>query len=676
MSYSLIIPSKVEEAEDVVAKMVSEGKLRRNPQAVAWWLAHWYLKGIRNFSEINYNSGSVTVGYTDTDGLLQFQYEGIVAQYSSQLGRLMAINLSPVVRRKGVSLDGLRKAGIGQTVLSASFPDRKVEELKMSLFPTLLMYGTAGVVLWVENEDSMGIEIVMPWELLPIPVSMSAPSDARGLIRRRMVPKKWVQKLAASVGERSKKYNEMTTFEVPVGEMPDEVATRFGSYNQGLGFSSQGSSVRDISKGMKYDGAGGPRKKQDKTKMDITELVEVWTYAPDNYLDEYLVFAGGKLLMRNKMYKPTHPPIAVCRDTTVGGFWGRSYIGTLIPLNTEIEFALSSTFQALHDFDTYGVTMWPASAGTPAEADRGSDGLRKLLYEVDYTVPDQKPFNVQPAKMTPFHMKAVELAAQLNEKIANQPQSLMQGDAPGRVDSSQGLGLLFELSSVPLAPIAKSVSEAVSQVYRAALGISKDTWDGDKVVDISSLDDGVAGVKLDAEAGTMSLEDNNIPHPDEVTVTVSSAVPISDEQKKSELKDALEKGIITLREYQFKVREEGLDLPVGDEPAWQNYRRAKMENILLFGDGREPGNITPSERDLHAVHLEVLDAFMAKPEFHLAEQPVRDLFVEHHEYHTTGLGSLPEGMDSAEDAAEQSMMMGDMSQMGPEMQMPPMEGMM
>jgi hypothetical protein len=666
MGYAITIPKNEEEAQFVISKLVRDGKQRRNPQAVGWWINHWFLRGARNFTQLNYNEGSVTVGYTDTDGILQFQYEGVTAQYIGQLGRLLAIDLAPVARRKGISLDGLRKSGIGQTVLSAAFPDRKIENFKMDLFSALLMYGTAGVVLWVENEDSMGMEVVMPWELLPIPVTLSSPQGARGIIRRRMVPQKWVKDLSAMMGKRkSRAFQEMLTYEVPVGDMPAEVYNRFQGENSGLSFWGDGTVLHDKTMQKNYIGAGGARK-EDKTRMKITELAEVWMFTPDGYLDEYLVQAGDKLLFRSKMTTPKHPPIAVARDTTVGGFWGRSYVGTLIPLNTEIEFALQSTFQALQDFDTYGVTMWPASAGTPAEADRGSDGIRKLLYEVDYTVPEQKPFNVQPAKMTPFHMKSVELAVQLNDKIANQPQALMQGDAPGRVDSSQGLGLLYEFSSVPLAPIAKSVAEAVSTIYRAALGVARDTWASDKVVEINSLDDGVAGVTLDTEAGTMSLKDNAIPHPDEVVVTVSSAVPQSDEQKKTDLKEALDRQVITLREYQFKVREEGLDLPVGDESAWQNYRRAKMENILLFGDGHKSGEIIPSERDMHQVHLDVLDAFMAKPEFHLADQAVRDKFVEHYDYHMTGLGTLPEGMPSPDEAAEMAMMMGDQSQMGPE----------
>jgi len=671
MAYNLVIPKETKEAEAVISRLVKEGKSRRNPQAVRWWINHWYMRGARHFSQLDYSSGTVNIGYTDSSGVLKFQFEGIIAQYASQLGRLMAINLDPIVRKRGISLDGLRKAGIGQTVLNSAFPSRKVEQLKMDLFPALLMYGTAGVVLWVENQDSMGLEVVMPWELVPIPISMASPAGTRGLMRRRMVPKEWVKKLATTIGERSKKYEEMVSYNIPIGDMPDETASRFTSDTTALGFSAASNAIRDTSNKQSF--SGGPKKK-DKTKIDVVELVEVWMLTPDGYLDEYLVHAGEKQLLRNKMTKPTHPPIAIARDTPVGGFWGRSYIETLIPLNTEIEFALAGTFQALQDFDTYGITMWPASAGTPALADRASDGLRKMIYEVDYTVPDQKPFNVQPAKMTPFHMQAVEMAATLNEKIANQPQALMQGDAPGRVDSSQGLGLLFELSSVPLAPVARSISEAVSQIYRAALEVTRDTWSGSQVVDLNTLDDGVAGVKLDTETGTMSLEDNNIPHPDEVNITVSSAVPISDEQKKAELKEALAQQRITLREYQFKVREEGLDLPVGNEQEWQNYRRAKMENILLFGDGEAPGKIIPSDRDNHMVHLEVLDAFMAKPEFHLANQAVRNAFVEHHEFHTVGLGQLPIGMGSPEDEAEMAAMkQGTMAQMPP--QLPP-QGMM
>jgi hypothetical protein len=668
MAYAFALPDNIKEAEFTIDRMITSGKQHRNPQAVSWWIAHWYLRGARYFTNLNYNDGSVKVGFTDQSGTLKFQYEGIVSQYIGQLGRLLAIDLSPVVSRKGISLDGLRKSGVAQTVLSAAFPTQKVEALKMDLFSTLLMYGTAGVGLWVESEDSMGLEVMMPWELIPIPTSVSSAGGVRGLIRRRFVPLEWVKNLEATTGKKSKKYGEMETYRVQRGEIPTEVYNRFQGDITSLSRGEGGTYIQDKSLQKDYIGSGGTKSKDD-TYMDLVELAEAWTYTPDNYLDEYIIQAGGRLVSRDKITAKRHPPIAVARDTTVGGFWGRSFVDLLIPLNTEAEYAIGSTMQAVNEFDLYGVTFWPTSSGVPADAQRAADGRKIVQYEVDYTVPEQKPFNFQPARMTPVHTKAIELAVQLNDKIASQPQALMQGDAPGRVDSSQGLGLLYEISSVPLAPVAKSSAAAVSQCYRAALGIARDNWPAEKVVDISSLDDNVAGIKFDPDRGTMALADNAIPHPDEVIVTVSSAVPQSPEQKKAELKDALATQTISMREYQFKVREEGLDLPVGDDAAWENHRRAVMENISLFGDGATPGQITPSDRDMHDVHLEDLDVFMAKPEFHLASPQVRNAFVEHREFHTTGLGNLPEGMENIEEAAELALMQGDMTQMAP----PPMQ---
>ncbi|KKN93455.1 hypothetical protein LCGC14_0198880 [marine sediment metagenome] len=127
------------------------------------------------------------------------------------------------------------------------------------------------------------------------------------------------------------------------------------------------------------------------------------------------------------------------------------------------------------------------------------------------------------------------------------------------------------------------------------------------------------------------------------------------EQQKLEVKESLEKGYITLDEFSFQVREKGLNIPVGNETAWQNYRRAKLENLTLFGDGEKPGEIKVSERDMHLVHKSVLDAFMARPEFYAASVAVRDVFIKHYDEHNVGLGILPEGMEPMEDAAELEM---------------------
>ncbi|MHC4867967.1 MAG: hypothetical protein ACYTEX_28175, partial [Planctomycetota bacterium] len=266
--------------------------------------------------------------------------------------------------------------------------------------------------------------------------------------------------------------------------------------------------------------------------------------------------------------------------------------------------------------------------------------------------PEAKIENVMPAKLTAPQLNVITLASSLMDKMASQPTKMMEGEAPGRVDSSAGLGFLFEVSGIPLSATAKNIAGGVSGVYRALLRILKDRWTDQKVVEVSCLDDSLAGIVLDAKEGTMSLGQNAIPHPEEVILTVASETPVSEEHQKAELKEAIAQGRITLDEFNRKVRILGLNIPVGDELGWQSYRRAKMENIVLFGDGQVPGKVIVSDRDVHRIHREVLQTFMAGPEFFASSAEVREAFVKHDDEHKTGLGQYPDQLPYPEEAAE------------------------
>ncbi|KKL58169.1 hypothetical protein LCGC14_2228100, partial [marine sediment metagenome] len=512
--------------------------------------------------------------------------------------------------------------------------------------------------LWVEGPDSIGIEVINPWELIPIPIDVSTPSDTRGIMRIRYVPTEYVKGLSITPGKKSKTWKGMDDLKVPFGDLPADVSSRFQG-TASMTHSGGGFFIRSSQSQVETQWQGR-HTKTDKTQMDVTLLVEVWTETTDEYLAEYLILAGSmdklNLLYRHDHSKSKyHMPVRVARDIIVGGFYGRSFIDTLIPLNTEAEFSLSSFFQSVADFDLYGVLMWPASLGTPTDAFRGQDGIKRIVFEPDYTTPELKPFPMVPTKMTKPQVDGALLAGSLMDKLANQPTEMLQGGAPGRVDSASGLGLLFETGTIPLTPTAKNVAEAISGIYRSMLGICKDIWPNQKVVEVSNLDDSLAGIAFNIETGEIDLAKNAIPSPDEVNINVASEVPISKEQQKMELKEALKDQIITLNEYSFQVREKGLNLPVGDEAAYQNYRRAKLENLSLFGDGDSPGKVTVSERDNHPIHLEVLNAFMARPEFYAASVKVREAFIQHYEEHNNGLGILPEGAEFMEDSAEMDM---------------------
>lgn len=654
MSYTYKLPVDKHQAEEVVANLVSQGKSRRNPVSIKWWVSSYYLQGIRQFSSIDYTNGTVSLAYLNEAGILKFRYDGIIAKYMSQLGRLLSLDLSPAVRVKNVSLDGLRKASTAQVVLDDVFSEDKVKKFSLELMPPFLMYGTVGVGLWIEGQDSYGIEVIPPWELLPIPVDISGPSDVRGLIRIRYVPVEWIKNLAITPGGKTKIYKGIEDVKLPSGNMPVE----FDSLGEGtVSYTSAGGGffVRPTTKDSGMAG-GKPRKPKDEKEVPVTGLVEVWTETSDGHLAEYAIYAGMTKLKelyrhdhsQNKYYMPTR----VIRDVPVGSFWGRSYVDQLIPLNNELELALSSMFQSVEDFDIYGLQLWPSTLGTPPLALRGQDGVKRIVYEPDYTSPDLKPENIMPAKMTAPQLQAIKLAAELMDVLANQPSEMMSGGAPGRVDSAAGLGFLYEASGIPLSPSAKNIAVGVAGIFRALLRILKDTWSDQKVVSISNLDDSLAGIILDAESGTLSLSRNAIPYPDEVSITIASEVPVSKEQQKQELKEAIKDQRITLDEFNWTVRKRGLDIPVGDEIGWQNYKRATLENIILFGDGETSGKTTISPQDLHRVHKMKHQEFAARPEFFVASVKVRDDFYEHIAEHSTRMGEYPEEMPYPDESAE------------------------
>lgn len=652
MGYEYILPNDKAQAENVIANLILEGKGLRNPQSIRWFIANYYLQGIREFSSLDYNNGTISVGYLNESGLLKLRYEEIVAKYQSQMGRLLTLDLSPVVRKKNISLDGLRKAGVGQVVMDEAMPQDKVRKLQLEMCSPLLQYGTIGLGLWVEGPDSRGVEVIMPWEILPLPINISGPTDVRGLMRVRWVPVDWIKKLAITPNG-NKAYKGMDDIKVSSGNMPIDI----DSLGEGItSTTSTGGGFFIRAASEEGNNMANPQKrKKDEKEVPITQLIEVWTETSDGYLAEYRIYAGMtkvKELHRsdfreNKYYMP----IKIVRDVTVGSFWGRSYVDQLIPLNNELELALSSVFQSVSDFDLYGLQLWPASLGVPQLAKRGQDGIKRIVYEPDYSTPEVKIDNVMPAKMTAPQLEAVKLASGLMDKVANQPSAMMRGEPEGRIDSAHALGFLYETSGIPISPTAKSIADAVSGIYRAMLRILKDSWTDQKVVNISRLDDSLAGIVLDADSGTMSLSQNAIPFPDEVNVSIASEVPVSKEQEKLELKEAYKDQRITLDEFNWTVRKRGLDIPVGDEIGWQNYRRAMLENIILFRDGQMPGEVIISQNDMHRIHLQVLQAFVARPEFYAASTKVRDKFMKHINEHKAMMLQYPEQLPYAEDIA-------------------------
>jgi hypothetical protein len=219
MAYEIYLPKNKVQREEVINRLVATGEQARHIPEVHWWLCHHYLQGARDFRMIDYQSGTVEVGYENSEGTLQFRYDDIVSKFQAQIGRLMRIDISPRVEKKGIGLEGLRKASIAQVVLDAAIPPAKIEALKLRSLPPLTKYGVIGFGVWNEEED-IGIDVIMPWELVPIPPVPTESRDVRGIARVRIVPLDWVKQLSVTKAAKADVYQQMDVMSIPAGQLP------------------------------------------------------------------------------------------------------------------------------------------------------------------------------------------------------------------------------------------------------------------------------------------------------------------------------------------------------------------------------------------------------------------------------------------------------------------------
>lgn len=653
----LILPKDNGQCAEVLVRVIDAAERERSIHAVDWFLCHHYLNGARDFTGADYLRGTLDVNWVNQEGFLKFRYEDLVSKFQTELGRLMRMDLSPDVGRRNVGIEDMRNATVAQIALNEAMPAVAVENLKAQILPPLLKYGLVGLAEWV-GPTTAGIDVIMPWELASIPPRPLEGAEIRGLARIRKVPLEWIKALPILVGTR----HDWTQVAVEVsdaGTVSQPGGDRFSTFTGSINTSALG---RPGPEQM-----GGMTGKKDQTKIDVAKLVEVWTYKDDGHLKEYILLAGGKILYR-KSYDDVRvwPPIQVITAIPTAGLYCRSFVSINMPMNREIEYTMGQLLQNVQDMDAYGILAIPTTLGINTEAMRAADGSKRLLYAPDYTAPEAKPFSIPPANSGPMPINALKAAVELGDKIANQPAELLSGGVPGRVDSDAAIGTLHEMSTIPLTPTVVSVAQGVAKAYAALLGLLPMAWPTGKMVEIAMLDDAMAGISIDVSSGTTRLGagGNSLPGPDDVRIGIRSMYPVSKERQKAELRQSLADGVVDKLDFIVTVRRLNLDIPVGGEQEWQNWRRAVLNDIVLFGDGITPGEVTVNEFDLHEVHLRVLLNFVARPEYYAASEPVRKKFTDLIRARRGAMGQYPDQLPYPEEAGIDAAAMAQAQQMG------------
>lgn len=665
MSILLDLPKENHEKALAINRALSGSLRTRNVHSVEWWMMHYYLLGARRFQVLNWDRGTVRISFESQEGEIDFRWEDVLVQYQAELGRLSRIDVNPATSPEGLSLDAMRGAGIGKAYLDSQVLTMGIDAAAARYTQVLVKYGTAGLAVWRQERPSSGenpatrdyeYEIIPPWQLLSIPDSPPTLEDMRAVVRTREVPYAWVKQI--------KQFNvpaiddaKLHVRKIPLGQVKGARGPQSGTIDlKAFGTNDPMTPA---------PGAMGHGKPQDDAKRGyeaVVTLHEVFEKGPEDTCAAYHAVIGEHIAQSENYWEQGERrvcPISVGRYTPTDSFYGRGFLSRLVGINNEVEKMLRNLFENVQDMDEFGFLMIPNNLGINKRSLKKTSKPRFIMYSPDYTQPENKPYAMNPATTGEFPGRVASMGTSLQQRLSGQSE-LLSGSAPGRTDSAAAMGFLHETSNIPLSVPAAEIRRVWSQAHRTLLQYGRDDFEAGDAFKLRTIDDTIAGVILNAKTGTMKLDDKNaIPKDGTIKIGIQESMPTPKTQRKAELVQMLQLGLVTPMEFRVINYREELGFPVGNRAEWHGYQKAMYHNILLFGDGESPGQaVTDSKFDNPEIQLFALRDFVAKVQFSLSSTAVQKVFEDRITYFEEVMGTYPEQLPRPEEAAEMEKQLG------------------
>lgn len=669
---------------DVLQTLVDPAVTERNVWQVGWWITRAYFQGMRDFHVSDLEEGEVFIGYEDEEGEMHLKWEESLTRLATEVGRLAQLDLNPNCSKQLNSLQSLRNASLSQVLLDAigNFSDKDL--LDIQFLTGVCMYGTYGIADWTDQESMLPLkqvtELIPPWELLFIPAGLSCPTDLRIKTRSRLVPYRELEKIT---GWRPPDEDAM----LDIVEMsPGVIAGGDTRYPLGSTMPDAGP-MTDL-----YDHSTSEMQAESKRrrKKDIVKPVgrdeqyvifrEHYVLAPGGMVARYIAQAGRHIgidMDHRRESRKVPDPIGVARYQDVGLAYGRSFSSKLIPFAMEMEKLLQQFLQDLADMDRFGYVLTPMGMGVNKnDFQNRAPGPKPVPYEIDYTQDVRGMFMpLQPSNPSDLPGRGLQLGMDLEDRLTAQGP-MFGGIAPGRMDSAEGLDVLRSEGSTHLTLAALSVRGAYATYYRSALyniglAIQRNPTLIEEGLDIVRIDNSLAGIRIDPQTGRVMLSAEDVPDCWSVKIGIVSDDPAQKERRRQEALMMADSGRLSPLDFHLMNYKENWQFPVGDVATWENYVKAVLINLLMFGDGETPGQVPgagPADMgelfnesfDLPWVHLKAIEEFVRPAQFLLASKQVRDLFTQRYQYiqSKAGVGRLPEQAPTLDMAAQQGAVMG------------------
>ncbi len=642
MSETIKLPKNKAALARVIDQHAEREESRLQYRRTTWLLSWYYLNGARRFDVFDPEMGTIRPHYLDEDGQMEFQSQELMSAIDKVSARLSSMDITPLVRREGTSLQGMRERSVAQILLDSVVSKDHVDSIATQFAHVFTSLGSCGIAGHIKDDPSVGLvsdlEIIHPRELFPFPSLGTDYTKTQGLMRQRSVPLSYLKE---TFGKKvSANLDKMEYWEQQIGEgLRTEADLEFGGGHV---------EYKDDSS---LPGSGSEDKVPES--MGVAKIREVWLYGAGEMVSRYVVTSGDYVLL-DESYEglEVYCPIGFARFMENGTFHGAGLFDLLFSISREMERLLKSLFNNIRDIDRYGVLVLPQGQFNERALLRDvGKGLRVLPYDPDPISEGFRPFSIQPHNTGDIPGKVASLAKQLMDGI-NPVRDLIE--EKGRIDSASGLNFLDEEINKSMTTPTRGMERAFSQCYRASLSaISRSVSVQPREIPVANLTLNLAGAIINPETGTVSFESNPVPSLQNLRLGIKEINPKSTSARKAEAVELLQMGLSDPASFKLYALREGIDYALWMEEEKAAYESVVRNCLILYGNGETPGEIvlTPHTA-MPEFQLRVLTSFLASPSMLLSTPEVQDEFMKYRQFLFDAMGlTLPEAVPNPDDMA-------------------------
>lgn len=603
---------------------VDEAEARYLPKFLQMALAYLYVQGHRDLKVANLHTGDILMNRIDWEtGRKRFIDNRVQTKYNRAVEHLMKLDFSPVVEAEEVGLSAVRERASAQVIIDAISDVGTTDAYKQQVAECAPLYGGVGTLGSVAQHKVIGFgadyEVVPPWNIFPMPLSgMNLNSDLSGIMLRRFKTMDWMKE---TYGKRVTRHrNEMDVWTTNPG-----VHSVLSSIDQDTAMN-----IRSLGNpgGIRQRGA-------EEVAEEICELREIWMYGPLGTVSRYIVVCGDWVIEDQDLTNEvSYCPLHYARYRNDGTFHGIGIPGVLMPLAIEAETLLSHLFEYASDIDRFGFIFFPDTMVDLQQLKKGPHGLIVGRYDPDLTG-SARPYHVPPPAPTDVPGRVAVTAKDLMNEMVADPE-ILQGDAPGRVESPTALAMLNDAANAAVATGSDNVARAKGHTDRylvhevsKQLAAAKDRRFPIKNLDVSLVGSVISGGRETGESLGMTFSNNPLPTVSRLRFSIKEKRPRLREARRQEVALAFTQGRLDSVEFKIINFRENLGLPMDARIIANSLRSATLNALLLFNDGQQAGEAI-TQHDLagdHSITLHILNELMSMPEFLLAGAEVQGAFV-------------------------------------------------